>query len=364
MQYLVGILGLILIIGLVISLLGWLLNNIIGFIGIALAIWGIYEWKVNKNLGAKSKMPGFIMALGLVIAIGWFSNVSPEQVNEARPVATSIPSSTETSDSSNKVTTQISTETATGTTLATSPTTSQPIASTSTENNPANISAKVLEVVDGDTIKVQINGKEETVRFLLVDTPETKHPTYGEQPFGKEASNFVKELLSGKTVELEQDVNNGPDKYGRLLYYVYVDGKSVQEQLLEKGLARVAYVYVPNVKYVDKYHEIQAKAQKAGVGIWSIENYAQEDGYHAEVVKKEESKPTATASKPLPKQEPQPEQASNNPKLRYDPFGPDRDCGDFASQAEAQAFFEAAGGPASDPHRLDRDNDGLACEQN
>lgn len=48
--------------------------------------------------------------------------------------------------------------------------------------------------------------------------------------------------------------------------------------------------------------------------------------------------------------------------LPYDPFGPDRDCGDFASQSEAQAFYEAAGGPAADPHRLDGEGDGLACE--
>ena len=47
---------------------------------------------------------------------------------------------------------------------------------------------------------------------------------------------------------------------------------------------------------------------------------------------------------------------------RYDPDGPDRDCPDFATQAEAQAFFIAAGGPARDPHRLDGDNDGIACE--
>ena len=43
---------------------------------------------------------------------------------------------------------------------------------------------------------------------------------------------------------------------------------------------------------------------------------------------------------------------------------PDKDCGDFASQAEAQAFYEATGGPASDPHRLDGNDDGVACESN
>ena len=45
----------------------------------------------------------------------------------------------------------------------------------------------------------------------------------------------------------------------------------------------------------------------------------------------------------------------------FDPFGPDRNCGDFDTQAEAQAFFEAAGGPGSDPHGLDGDGDGVAC---
>lgn len=49
-------------------------------------------------------------------------------------------------------------------------------------------------------------------------------------------------------------------------------------------------------------------------------------------------------------------------ELRYDPFGPDRNCSDFESQAKAQAFYEAAGGPESDPHRLDGDGDGVACE--
>lgn len=151
------------------------------------------------------------------------------------------------------------------------------------------IKASVVNVTDGDTIKVKIEKKEETVRMLLVDTPETKHPKLGVQPFGPEASAFTKKLLTGKAVELEKDVGDARDKYGRLLMYVYVDGKSVQEQLLKKGLARVAYIFPPNIKHVDKYREIQKKAQKAGIGIWSIENYVREDGFHGEV--KNGSKP-------------------------------------------------------------------------
>ena len=155
---------------------------------------------------------------------------------------------------------------------------------TGTEQRDINtFDAEVVSVTDGDTIKVRVNGQVEAVRFLLVDTPETKHPRLGEQPFGQEAKAFTKQMLEGKTVQLEKDVSDR-DKYNRLLYYLYVDGKSVQEELLRNGLARVAYVYVPNTKYVDRYYEIQKEAQKNGVGIWSIENYAQEDGFHEEVV--------------------------------------------------------------------------------
>ncbi|WP_159462020.1 thermonuclease family protein [Salirhabdus sp. Marseille-P4669] len=147
----------------------------------------------------------------------------------------------------------------------------------------------LLYVIDGDTIKVEFNGQEESVRFLLVDTPETSHPQLGKQPFGEDAKAFTKKLLSGKTVLLEKDISER-DKYGRLLMYVYTaDGKSVQEELLKNGLARVAYIYEPNTKYVDDYYEIQKEAQANGVGIWSVENYAQEDGYHTEALETEQS---------------------------------------------------------------------------
>ncbi|PSJ67272.1 nuclease precursor [Brevibacillus brevis] len=221
-----------------------------------------------------------------------------------------------------------------------------------TTQNVQRIQAKVLEVVDGDTIKVKINDKEETVRFLLVDTPETKHPKYGVQPFGKEASDFTKQLLTEKTVELEQDVNNGPDKYGRLLYYIYVDGKSVQEQLLEKGLARVAYVYVPNVKYVEQYRKIQEQAQKAGVGIWSIENYAKEDGFHSDVIKKEVS---VEAKTPKPKPTPQPSPVPTPQPVQEVYYG-------SCKEAKAAGVAPLYSGDPGYRSKLDRDGDGVACE--
>lgn len=149
------------------------------------------------------------------------------------------------------------------------------------------IPAEVIRVVDGDTVKVKVDGKEETVRLLLIDTPETVHPSKPVQPFGPEASSFTKELLTGKEIQLEMDIGER-DKYGRLLAYVYVDGNMVNEMLLEKGLARVAYIYEPNTKYVDDFYEIQKQAQQKEVGIWSIENYATDQGYKEEEGKGQE----------------------------------------------------------------------------
>ncbi|MCU9612305.1 thermonuclease family protein [Caldibacillus lycopersici] len=155
------------------------------------------------------------------------------------------------------------------------------INSTLTENeqtDPPLAIGKVTNVVDGDTLDITFeNGMEERVRLVLVDTPETKHPSKPVQPFGSEATTFTKDLLTGKTVEVELDVQER-DNYGRLLAYLYLDGKMVNKTLLEKGLARVA-VYPPNTRYVDEFNEIQNIAKKQGIGIWSIENYVSDTGY-------------------------------------------------------------------------------------
>lgn len=160
--------------------------------------------------------------------------------------------------------------------------------------------ATVTYVVDGDTLDVKFeDGKTERVRMLLVDTPETKHPRLGVQPFGPESSKFAKSQLTGKKVGVELDVSER-DKYGRLLAYIWLGNENFNELLLKKGLARVAYVYAPNTKYVDSFRATQEKAQKAGIGIWSIENYAQNDGYHPSAKNKTQNNPS-TPSKPQQK---------------------------------------------------------------
>ncbi|UOR13646.1 thermonuclease family protein [Halobacillus amylolyticus] len=203
--------------------------------------------------------------------------------------------------------------------------------------------ATVTRVIDGDTLEVSMNGQTEDVRLLLIDTPETVHPSEPVQPFGAEASQFVKEKLSGEKVRVKVGQEKR-DHYGRLLAYVFIDGETIQEMLLREGLARTAYLY-NDLTMLDEFHEAQKPARTSEIGVWSIPGYAHVDhnhGYHYQ-------------------EEPESEQGSNI-ELKYDPAGPDRDCGDFSTQQQAQVFFEAAGGPASDPHRLDGDGNGLVCE--
>ncbi|RFU69954.1 nuclease [Bacillus sp. V59.32b] len=140
--------------------------------------------------------------------------------------------------------------------------------------------ATVVKVVDGDTVKIKMdNGQEETVRLLLIDTPETVHPSKPVQPYGKEASQFAKKLMpAGSHIEVEPGIGER-DKYGRLLAYFYVNGESVNKKLLENGLARVAYVYAPNTKYIDEFRELQEQARQKELGIWSLENYATAQGF-------------------------------------------------------------------------------------
>jgi endonuclease YncB( thermonuclease family) len=127
----------------------------------------------------------------------------------------------------------------------------------------------VTRVVDGDTIRVLIDGVEYRLRYIGIDTPETKHPTLGVEPFGPEASQTNIELVEGKTVWLEKDVSE-TDRFGRLLRYVYVDDLMVNEELLRRGLARVA-TFPPDVKYADRFLELQRAAQEAGLGMWGGE---------------------------------------------------------------------------------------------
>ncbi|WP_018705778.1 thermonuclease family protein [Siminovitchia fordii] len=186
---------------------------------------------------------------------------------------------------------------------------------------------KVTRVVDGDTIEVDLNGKSEKVRMILVDTPETKHPRLGVQPFGPEASKFTTKTLENQMVTLELGTQER-DKYGRLLAYVWIEDKLFNNMLLEKGFARVA-VYPPNTKYLDEFEATQEKAKKKGIGIWAIENYAQDDGFKeperekekavAIAPKKDTNQPPLKKAEPKPEPQPKKQVAQPEPKAETNP---------------------------------------------
>lgn len=202
-----------------------------------------------------------------------------------------------------------------------------------------------VRVVDGDTLIATIDGKEEYVRLLLVDTPETKHPKIGVQPFGTEASDLMNNTFSPSDPIVLEYGTEKRDKYDRILAYVYTqDGQMFNEMLLEAGLARVAYVFPPNDKHVGKFREVEGKAEEKALGIWSIDGYVTDRGFNSNAIHTSQSTDQYDG------------------ELPYDPIGSDRNCSDFISQAQAQAFYEAAGGPEKDPHRLDGNNDGIVCE--
>lgn len=147
-----------------------------------------------------------------------------------------------------------------------------------------NEEAVVLRVIDGDTIQVlNSEGTEETVRMLLIDTPESVHPNKPSEKFGKEASDFTKKYLQGKKITLEKGVVD-KDRYGRTLAYVFVDGTNFNKLLIEKGYARVAYVQEPNTKYLDEFKKAEEKAKEKGLNIWSIPNYVTEKGFDMNVI--------------------------------------------------------------------------------
>lgn len=128
----------------------------------------------------------------------------------------------------------------------------------------------VTSVVDGDTVKVNINGTIETLRLIGLDTPETVDPRKEVQCFGKEASNKGKELLTGKKVRIETDPSQGDkDKYGRTLAYIYTEsGIFYNKYMIEQGYAH-EYTYNSAYKYQAEFKQAQKTAEANKVGLWS-----------------------------------------------------------------------------------------------
>ena len=132
---------------------------------------------------------------------------------------------------------------------------------------------KFVKCVDGDTAKFERNNKVFILRFLAVNTPETKSPKKGVEFYGKEASNYTcKRLQEAKTIEIEYDnQSDRKDRYNRNLGWVFLDDKLLQKYLVENGYAKVDYIY-GKYKYVDELKELEKIAKKDKKGLWQKEN--------------------------------------------------------------------------------------------
>ncbi len=213
-------------------------------------------------------------------------------------------------------------------------------------NNPPQ-TGKVVEVVDGDTIRVALDetGLIHSVRYIGMDTPEnTSQVDY----FGAEAEAKNLELVYGKPVILIKDVSE-MDPYGRLLRYVIVDNLFINYELVAQGYANTAS-YPPDIACIPTFQEAEQKASASKLGLWG-------------------APPTAA---PLPAQVALPTQAifptqapSGGGNAVCNCSGPDLDCkANFSTHAEAQACYNYCVSQGfGDVFGLDgNDNDGLACE--
>lgn len=128
---------------------------------------------------------------------------------------------------------------------------------------------RVESFEDGDTISINMNGTIERIRFIGVDTPETKDPRKPVQCFGKAASAFTKNLIGYNPIRLEADpLNTNRDRYNRLLRYIYLpDGRLVNAEIIRQGYG-FAYTSFPFTKS-EEFINYQTEARQAGRGLWS-----------------------------------------------------------------------------------------------
>lgn len=127
--------------------------------------------------------------------------------------------------------------------------------------------ARVIRIVDGDTVVVLIDGREDRVRYIGVDTPETVAPDEPVGCFGHRASEFNESLVENERVRLVFD-DERRDRYDRLLAYVYVGDLFVNAELVRRGLARTLEI-APNTDFAELLDRLEQQAAEGGRGLWT-----------------------------------------------------------------------------------------------
>jgi len=142
---------------------------------------------------------------------------------------------------------------------------------------------EVASITDGDTIKVLIDGKTETIRLVNMNAPESVDPRRPVQCLGVEASDQMKALVEGRRVRLESDpTQSDRDRYGRLLRFVFLeDGTDVGLRMIQLGYAHsTPYGNTPH-PYLDEYEQAESQAQENQRGLWDSSRCPGEIGKEA-----------------------------------------------------------------------------------
>ena len=141
--------------------------------------------------------------------------------------------------------------------------------SSSDASLPQGANARVVKVIDGDTVDVSIDGKVERVRLIGIDTPETKKPNTPIECYGPEASERIAFLLPVGTPVILQRDTEARDHYGRLLGYIFrfSDNLFVNGDLMKGGFARPLAI-APNTTYSKEFSSLATDAQAAKLGLW------------------------------------------------------------------------------------------------
>lgn len=223
-----------------------------------------------------------------------------------------------------------------------------PLSSDSRSGNLSSQFFSVVRVVDGDTIVIAREGRNETLRLIGINTPETVDPRRPVECFGKEASAFASRVLSGAHVRVESDPSQGAkDKYGRTLVYLFLsDGTFFNLLLVREGYA-YEYTYSEPYRYQKEFRDAEQNARAEGKGLW------------AEGACREAFPPSSSVSETPALLVPVSSLVSDR---SIDCAHNAYNCADLVTQSRAQEVFEYCGGVANDVHRLDRDGDGRVCE--
>ena len=147
------------------------------------------------------------------------------------------------------------------------------------ENQSSYVKAQVIQIIDGDTIRVTINGNIEKVRFVGINTPEIANRDHPDEFMGPEAKDFTEKAIKDKDIYLEKDISDR-DKYDRLLRYIWLEEpvanpstddigkKTLNGILVKEGLA-FSNFYKPDTKYQDQLEALENQAMEKAIGIWS-----------------------------------------------------------------------------------------------